>query len=349
MRAAVESADAPTLILSPDLDPPGPKVKYANAAATDLTGYRAEALFDELITTLDGPETDPSFPARFRQSLKEKGAFRGDSVIDHADGSQLTVEWSVSAIRGPDGEPTSFLANLQDVAERRELERQVLEAQTREQARIARELHDGVAQQLAGLTMLCETLRRQVAEGGDPSESADAIAEAVRGAAADLRAVAHGLMPLDPRRGGLTDGLRRLAKSTTELTPAACRFDTPDGLTVADPAVAHHLYRIAQEAVGNAVRHGRAKTVTVRLADDGTDRALLTVTDDGRGFDPAAVAADPEGGMGLTAMRYRAKAVGGRLTFEPAEGGGTRVVCHFPHADPPSGEDPGCDDPECEK
>ena len=332
MRAAVEHADAPTVILTAELDPPGPRFLYANPAAVRLTGYGSDTLFDRLVTKLDGEPTDPSFPARFRQSLKEKGSFRGDSVIVHENGTPATVEWSVSAVRDATGEPTSFVATLQDVADRRELERQVLEAQTREQARIARELHDGVAQQLAGLTMLCETLRRQVTDGGDATASADAIGEAVRGAAADLRAVAHGLMPLDPRRGGLTEGLRRLARTTAELTPADCRFEAADGLTVGDPAVAHHLYRIAQEAVGNAVRHGRAKTVTVALTDDGTDRAVLTVTDDGGGFDPAAVAADPEGGMGLTAMRYRAKAVGGRLAFEPAEGGGTRVVCVFPHA-----------------
>ena len=333
MRAAVEHADVPTLILNNDLDPPGPRVLYTNPAAAHLTGYGADALFEHLITKLDGEETDPAFPARFRQSLKDRGAFRGNSVIVHADGTPVTVEWGVSAVRTEDGEPTCFVATLQDVAERRELERQVLEAQTREQARIARDLHDGVAQQLAGLQMLCETFRRQVADGGDASESAAAIDEAVKGAAKDLRAVAHGLMPLDPRRGGLTAGLQRLAKSTGELTPADCRFESPEGLTVADPAVAHHLYRIAQEAVSNAVRHGGAQTVVLTLADDGTDKALLTVADDGRGFDPEAVEVDPEGGMGLTAMRYRAKAIGGRLTFEPAEGGGTRLVCVFPHAE----------------
>ena len=333
MRAAVEHADAPTVIFTPDLDPPGPRFLYANPAAVALTGYGTDTLFERLITTLDGAPTDPSFPARFRQALKERGSFRGDSVIVHADGSAVTVEWSVSAVRDDDGAPTCFVATLQDVADRRELERQVLEAQTREQARIARDLHDGVAQQLAGLNMLCGSLKQQAAAGEDPTETADAISEAVRDAARDLRSVAHGLMPLDPGRGGLTDGLRRLAKHTSEIAGTDCRFEQPGGeLAVADPDVAHHLYRIAQEAVGNAVRHGNAKTVVLTLDDDGVDRSFLAVADDGDGFDAGAAEADPEGGMGLTSMRYRAKAIGGRLAVEPAADGGTRVVCTFPHA-----------------
>ena len=348
MRAAVEHSDVPTLILSPDVDPPGPRILYGNPAAAELTGRSVEALVNVLLTDLDGPGTDADAPARMRQALKETGRYRGESVIHRADGAPLTVEWSVSAVRDEGGAVTHFTAALPDVRERRELERQVLQAQTREQARIARDLHDGVAQQLAGLTMMCGTLKQQAAAGEDVAGVADGIAEAVRDAARDLRGVAHGLMPLDSRRGGLEDGLRRLATITSEITPARCCLQTPDGpVPVGDPEVAHHLYRIAQEAVGNSVRHGRAGAVTLALALDGPDWAVLKITDDGRGFDPAAVAADPDSGMGLAGMRFRAKAIHGRLSFETPAGGGTRVVCGFPHGGgPPDAEPAGGEEKE---
>ena len=342
MRTAVERADAATVIISPDLDPPGPRFVYVNPAAADLLGRDAGGLTGVPLTELDGPNTDPAFPARFRHTLRDTGAYRGDGTVRRPDGSDVRVEWSVSAVRDDDGKTTHFVATLFDVAERRELERRVLEAQTREQARIARDLHDGVAQQLAGLSMLCGSLSQRVEAGEDAAEMVDQIREVVADAAKELRGVAHGLMPLDDGPGGLTAGLRRLAKTTGELTPAECAFEAPaGGLAVADPQTAHHLYRIAQEAVGNAVRHGEAGRVVVRLEPTAAGSAALTVTDDGAGL-PDELLADrsedeppPNGdGMGLTAMRHRARVVGGRLRFERPESGGARVVCEFPHHAP---------------
>ncbi|NNJ25438.1 PAS domain-containing sensor histidine kinase [Alienimonas chondri] len=334
MRSAVQQTDVPTLILSPDVDPPGPYILYANPAAAALAGRSAEELTGELLTALNGPRTDPDAPARMRQALKQEGKYHGEAAIQQADGTSLVVEWDVSAIRGEDGTPTHYAATLRDLRGRRELESQVLSAQTREQARIARDLHDGVAQQLAGLNMLCGMLKLQAEEGEDVTEVVDSIADAVQGAARDLRGVAHGLMPLDPDRGGLAEGLSRLANLTTEITAAHCELLTPDGpVAVDDPGVAHHLYRIAQEALSNAVRHGKAKHVHVTLANDGPDRAFLIIADDGVGFDAEQAAENPDAGIGLSAMQFRAQAVYGQLRFESPDSGGTRVVCTFPHFD----------------
>ncbi|WP_165700532.1 PAS domain-containing sensor histidine kinase [Alienimonas californiensis] len=333
MRAAVQQTDVPTLIVDNELDPPGPKIVYANPAAIELVGFPAEELNGALLTTLDGPRTDRDFPARMRQALKQDGRFHGESLVYDADGTPLSVEWDVSAVRDSEGTPTHYAVTLRDLRGRRELESQVLSAQTREQARIARDLHDGVAQQLAGLNMLCGTLKAQAAAGEDVTEAVDGIVEVVRSAARDLRGVAHGLMPLDPDRGGLAEGLKRLAAISSEITLARCTFEAPDGpVPVGDPDVAHHLYRIAQEALSNAVRHGRAKHVRLILANDGPDCALLSIVDDGIGFEGSNPNADPEGGIGLTAMRFRAQAIHGRLRFELEESGGTRIVCAFPHA-----------------
>ena len=175
------------------------------------------------------------------------------------------------------------------------------------------------------------------------------IREIVADAAKELRGVAHGLMPLDRKPGGLAKGLNRLAEQTTAMGAAVCEAEFPDGLLpVADAEVAHHLYRIAQEAVGNAVRHGGAKRVVVRLTKGGADRAVLAITDDGAGLpdppapdDPTPAAGTPAAAGGLAAGRHAVprRSIGGRLWSRGPDAGGTRVVCEFPTptpADPPA-------------
>ena len=140
--------------------------------------------------------------------------------------------------------------------------------------------------------------------------------------------VARGLCPLEPEPEALAPALRALTKRMQEVAAVRCECMTTGDVRVADPEMAQHLYRIAQEALSNAVRH--AKASRIRLEFRGTDSELtLQVEDDGVGL-PAA---SPAGGMGLRTMMYRAEILGGKLTVAPALGSGTRVTCRVPRPD----------------
>jgi signal transduction histidine kinase len=235
-------------------------------------------------------------------------------------------------------------------AESRELERTVEQISEAEQRRIGQDLHDGLGQHLTGVAFLSKALQQRLAADRRP-ESADAatINQLVNESIRWTRDLARGLAPMDLDRTSLPESLRELARKTSRMFNVECTYDGVETICLADDDTALNLYRVAQEAVSNAVKHGKAKRVTVDL-EVGPPGLTLSVQDDGVGFDPAAVTARAGSagggqGMGLLVMRYRAGAIGGRLDVRSAVGGGTVVRCRVPPelaratratADPPS-------------
>src|SRR5207237_8254545 len=126
------------------------------------------------------------------------------------------------------------------------------------------------------------------------------MAEGVRAAIGDTRMLARGRSPVDVESNGLMSALQELASNTEKLFHVACRFECPQPVLVRDHASATHLYRIAQEAINNAIKHGKAREITVRVTAR-SNQANLTVTDDGRGF---VVKPEQTSGMGLRIMKY---------------------------------------------
>ena len=214
------------------------------------------------------------------------------------------------------------------------LESEIISVSERERQRIGRDLHDGVCQYLAAIGLTADLLRQNLALENHPrAGSAGEIATLLQDAVDRAREVARGLSPVDRDEGGLESALEELANSTTRLTGTACDFICPEPLPVRDNIRAVHLFRIAQEAVGNATRHARARRIIIALeASDGD--LSLRVSDDGVGFDPAAVTARA-GGMGLNTMRYRTRALGGALEIYPNTPKGTVVACTTSHGAAP--------------
>lgn len=218
-----------------------------------------------------------------------------------------------------------------EVEERRRLENEIARAGDEERRRLGHEIHDGVCQQLTGALLRCQALELRLARG-TPLRQPDlvALAALLGEAIHEARSVAQGLCPLQAAPDALAPALHALAKRTRQTAGIACEFRGSGDLAVPDPAAAQHLYRIAQEAVGNAVRHARASAITVELAGGG-DSLSLRVEDDGVG--------PPDGrtgdGMGLRTMSFRAQLLDGELAVEPAPGGGTRVSCRVPRPAPP--------------
>ncbi len=220
------------------------------------------------------------------------------------------------------------LARARDLAERRRLEREILEIRVREQRRIAHDLHDGLGQQLAGIALLGRALASKLARRGVPEvEEAERLAELIHQTIVESKDLARGLDPVTDDEGGLGAALDDLARSSERMFGVSCEVRTDRTVSI-DREVATHLYRIAQEAISNAVRHGEAKRVVVELAL-GEARLVLSVEDDGNGF-PAKPDAREGGsrGLGLRIMEHRARTIGGSLAVDrSAPAGGVLVTC----------------------
>lgn len=220
------------------------------------------------------------------------------------------------------------LVVLQDVSERKQLERAILQAVNREQYRIGNDLHDGLGQELTGIALMLRSVagRLQI-EYPALLPEIDGITKLVNNAVESTRALARGLSPVNLERGGLKDALDALAMHARELYGVQVAFaHRTQGAKPLSPELANHLYRIAQEAIRNAVRHGKARIIRLHLSI-ARGKVRLVIADDGNGLPAQALEAP---GIGLKIMRYRARMVGGEVRFEAAEPQGTRVICECP-------------------
>ncbi len=215
----------------------------------------------------------------------------------------------------------------QDVTELKRLQREVLEISEREQSRIGRDLHDGPCQSFTGIGMLAEVVARDLDREHAPlAAKMRDISRMVREGADEMRRLAAGLFPVKVGREGLAFALQDFAAETTARCDVTCSFTMPAPITIADENTAIHLYRIAQEAVANAIRHGKARQIEISLrASDGN--VSLGIRDDGRGL-PEKLG--KKAGIGLHSMEYRARMIGGSLEVGAAEKRGTLVTCRFP-------------------
>jgi signal transduction histidine kinase len=212
-------------------------------------------------------------------------------------------------------------------AESKRLQKEILEISDREQRRIGRDLHDGLCQQLAGIELMSQALEQKIAarSRADAARAAE-IAGHVREAIRQTRLLARGLSPVTLESEGLMSALQEFASNTEKIFHVQCRFECETSVTLDDPVMATHLFRITQEAVSNAVKHGKAKTIALRLGQH-RGRVRLSILDDGSGFpDPVP----RQKGMGLRLMESRAGMIGGMLVTENQPGGGARVICEAP-------------------
>ena len=216
---------------------------------------------------------------------------------------------------------------MRDATEEQRLERAVLSASDTERQRIGQDLHDGLGQHLTGVALMAKTLnRRLLAEGHDAFAGAAAeIEQHVNHIIRETRFLVHGMSPVELERYGLVGALRGLISSATKATEMTCRFESDVEAVAVDDEVATHLYRIAQEAVANAMRHSGANLLVVRLQEE--PRALmLRIQDDGCGMAYEEV----RGQLGLRSMAYRARLIGARFSVQSRAEMGTTIQCRLP-------------------
>lgn len=216
-----------------------------------------------------------------------------------------------------------------EIAQRKRAQDEILAISSYEQRRIGRDLHDSLGQELAGASFLGGSLTRALRKlSPELAEQADQLTAILSQAVSETRRIAHGLTPVEPAAGGLVDALKALCHDASHLFGVECTFRAqPAARPQTDPTAATHLYRIAQEAIHNAVRHGHAAHVVVSLRENReTGLGTLQVVDDGSGM-PAAATVAP--GLGMRTMRYRAEALNGRIDVSTTPGGGTLVMVEY--------------------
>jgi signal transduction histidine kinase len=220
---------------------------------------------------------------------------------------------------------TSIADQIGVVVENARLYRQAEQlAVVRERERLARELHDSVTQSLYSLTLLAEASQRLIGAGdwSRVREYVGRLGEIAQQALREMRLLVYQLRPLVLKREGLAGALQQRLDAVEKRAGVDARL-LVGGTIELPPSVEEELYRIAQEALNNALKHAAPSSVTVRIYAD-EEGVILEVLDDGRGFDPSSIGA--EGGMGLVSMRERTERLGGRLDVRSVPGEGT-IVC----------------------
>ncbi len=209
-------------------------------------------------------------------------------------------------------------------AERRRLEKEIVDISEREQHRIGEDLHDGLGQQLTAIDMLCTSLHEDAASLPELAKDLRQISKLLRESIRHVRLLARGLVPVKGEPDALQTSLMELAERTLSLGRCRCRLDCPVAVPMHDAIIAGHLYRIAQEATNNALKHSRATEIVIALRR-ASGHVDLRITDNGRGL-----AMGTSSGMGLHVMRHRASVIGAELTIDSVPGKGTTIICRWP-------------------
>ncbi|MFA6545375.1 MAG: PAS domain S-box protein [Limisphaerales bacterium] len=308
-----------------------------NPFMEQISGYRAEEVL--------GRRTLELFPFLREQHIEEMfaRALAGE-IFEGPDTPYKVPErgregWKVerfAPMRDAHGEIVGVIVAVRDITERRRLESELVEISDRERQRIGHDLHDGLGQRLTGLEMKCFLLLEDLAaddlaaEREKLREQARQMGEALRECVTATRTLAHGLSPMNVKADGLMEALGQLAHSTHLPGKVECRLICRTPVVFEGAQTVIHLYRIAQEAVNNALKHSRPRHIHIRLAHK-EGMLLLQIKNDGRGL-PGNWKS--RSGIGLEIMRHRAHVIGASLEIDSKPGHGVSVVCTLPMRNP---------------
>ena len=311
------------------LDAEGRIVRFNHAAET-VSGYMQDDVRGKLPWEVFIPR-DERIAARrtFKLLTTEATASAFEGSVVSRFGKRRVISWSNTALLSEDGRTVEYvIMSGIDVTDTKRLEAEVLNVAEREQSRFGHDLHDGLGQHLTGIEFMSQVLSQRLAERGRVEEAADLdqITGLIREAIGQTRDLARGLSPVVLQSKGLAVALQDLSASATRHLRVTCRCHVLHEAvkTDEDPETSIHLYRIAQEAVANAAKHGRASVIDISLGKI-EGRTELIVEDNGSGL-PADFTGGT-GGMGLRVMKYRAGLIGGTLHVGASAGGGVAITC----------------------
>ena len=301
---------------------------HANAAFNIAMGYTKKQVIGKTpweIGLMDAAETVRS-KERFARLLRGEANPPTDTRLRTKGGEWRSVELRSTATCKPDGSLDRIVITGTDMTERNRLQQEVLRVVEQEQARVGHDLHDGVGQTMTGVVSLLEALEADLQ--GDAKQQAQRIHELLRQSVSEVRRMSHGLSPTSVKYRGLVGALQLLAETvrTNFRTPCVCEADA--SIVIQNSDTETHLFRIAQEAVNNALRHGKPTKVNLSLQQVSQTECELRIEDDGSGLKKSKSA--ERNGIGVKVMDYRANLVGARLTVKARPRRGVIVTCRFP-------------------
>lgn len=318
-RRIVEAATEGIWILDRD-----DRTVFVNQRLAEMFGYSVSEMIGKAMDEF----MDDEWRAAANLAMQHRGiAGRHDFKFRRKDGCEVWGFLSSTPIRDDSGRYDGALAMVADITERRRLEQEVLNANDAVCRRIGQDLHDSLGQILIGLTFQSRNMERRLASmSREHAAEAARITATAKEAATLARSLAHGLCPVQITPGGLMAALRELARQTARTFRIRCTLTAHVSALIRDSVAAGHVYQIVQEAITNAVRHGKASHISISLKPVGP-RIALRVRDNGVGLPKGKAAAK---GLGLRTMQYRAGLIGGSCDIEPGPGGGTMVTCWLP-------------------
>lgn len=332
LRAMIEGIEAGVMLSSLN------RVHYVNQNLCRILGYeRKEDLMGRLVRTLapDAGMGDYMMERR-RAVMAGKDVPVGVIELLNAQGQPVKLEASLTHVKW--NGVSHFVSTLTPLNEHERLRQRLQTAQVRfervllgeletQQAHIARELHDSLGSVLAGLSLTMGAAKATAPGNTALGEVLDRCQDQVTEAAETTRALARGLMPVGSHQGSLLQALEQFTSDLEAVKGVEAELQVDDALEDIPTSAGNHIYRVVQEAVSNALRHGGASAIRIAVEQSEAGRSIV-VEDNGRGFDPEAL--EPaHAGLGLRSMQARAEAIGARLEFSRPRGGGFRVSLHL--------------------
>ncbi len=303
------------------------RIVHVNDATVKLLGYTRRKLIGR--TPWNAGIVGRSESAASRDRLKR--LFSGETspaqetVLVAKDGSKHTVGLSAATMSGAESSIDCIIITGNDLSERNRLQKEILKISEQEQARIGHNLHDGVGQTMTGIGSLIDVLEAELT--GEQRASACRIRELVSEATQEVRRMSHGLSPAAVKNRSLAGALELHAATVRSNFRTACVCEIEPGIHVTDPEREMHLFRIAQEAANNAIRHGHPKQIKISLRRIGGTECELRIEDDGSGFSKSG--GKKSDGIGVQVMDYRANLINGSLEVSPGPQEGVVVTCRF--------------------
>lgn len=299
--------------------------RMANASFARVFGTPRDRIVGGALARVLPQATVCALMREEEEALAGDGLRECELMLETAQGRRAYAV-TLGVHRDGGGEAAGVFGRLRDLSERKGLEKAIVEAGECETRRLAMEMHDGILQELAAVSLISRLLQRRLGDGdAAQGKIAAHIAEMTQKLAVSTRGLVHGLLPPHLCGAYFVENLRRVAVNLRTAYPVQCGIEGHWPGRLDDDAAAAHLYRIAREAMYNAARHSGCTYITVRLRVSG-DAFALFVSDNGHGFSPRSA---ERGGLGLESMRYRAGLIGAKLRIESSPGRGTTVVCRM--------------------